>query len=130
MPSQFLLDTNAYYILFDPSCPSSYAALTAKLNYSGVVSFYISEITSMEIHSVLGKYRRKSDPQVQTCKRDIIDGNSHIQCSKTWRDPGRRRLSPNAYCTILAMLKDCEAGKGDIQATTIKVDSYPLYISW
>ncbi len=62
MPSQFLLDTNVYYILFDPLCPPSYAALTAKLNDKGVVSFYISEITSMEIHSVLGQYRKKSPP--------------------------------------------------------------------
>ena len=76
MPSPFLLDTNAYYRFFQHPRISAeteaYERLRQKITEESITSFYISEITSMEIHSVLGQYRREIKEQHERCTRKIM----------------------------------------------------------
>ncbi len=96
MPTPFLLDTNAYFRLFPSSRTQSeinvYNRLKQKIEEGSKISFYISEITSMEIHSVLGKYRR------------------------------REKMKPKVFRDMQKMISDIETRKGDIQATILKLD--------
>ena len=124
----FLLDTNSYYLLFQYPRHPSYQGLIAKLKSADVVSFYISELTSLEIHSVVGKYRRGSPMQSQFCDRRIIEGGKYVQCHNTWICPVRRKMKSKVYRDILKLISDIEAQKGDIQATVIKLDCHSIEI--
>ena len=124
MPSPFLLDTNAYFLIFrPPPKPQSYFRLIQKIGYGCQISFYIFEISSMEIHSVLGKYRRGVSPQRQQCNREIVVGSQTLKCSNTWTVPGRKKMKLKVFRGIQKMINDTEAARGDIQATVLKLDS-------
>ena len=122
MPKSFLLDTNAYFILFKRPKPSSYSRLTQKIGIGDELIFYISEITSMEIHSVLGKYRRGSPPQRQACNREIVDGSNIVKCSNTWFFRRRKKLSRKVFRDFQKLIFDIESKKGKIKATILKLD--------
>ena len=122
MPMPFLLDTNAYYLFFQFPKSPSYLRLTQKVKAGTKMSFYISEITSMEIHSVLGKYHRRSPRQLQQCKREIIVDGQTAKCSNTWIFPGRKRLKLKVFRDIRKMISDIETRRGDIQATMLKLN--------
>ena len=64
---------------------------------------YISEITSMEIHSVLGKYRRGSPRQLQLCDRQTVDTDSS-KC--TWISPVRKPLKPKIFRDLQKLIYD------------------------
>ena len=91
MPAPFLLDTNAYYLFFQNPRYASYVNFLNTFRFNGMVSFYISELTSLEIHSVLGKYRRGASRQLQTCNRITIEKNAQVQCNSTWISPKRKK---------------------------------------
>lgn len=123
MPAPFLLDTNAYYLFFDPNKPPAYHRLATKVTAGGVKSFYIPEIASLEIHSVVGKYSRGSRSQEQACTRDICTGNGVTKCSNTWVSPERKKMPRRLVHDIRKMIKDIEARRGTIQATVVRLDS-------
>lgn len=123
MPAPFLLDTNAYYLFFDPNRPPAYHRLATKVTTGGVKSFYIPEITSLEIHSVVGRYARGSQSQKQACTRDISKGEGVAKCSNLWVSPGRRKMTRGLVRDIRKMIEDIEAPRGLIQATVVRLDS-------
>jgi len=124
MPALFLLDTDVYYLLFEPDKPLSYTHLMQKIQIGTTISFYISEITSLEIHSVLGKRRRKpSKPQRHKCERQIIVGSQITRCSNTWILPSFKKLKPKVFREMQKLISDIEAQRGDIQATILKLES-------
>ena len=118
----FLLDTNAYFLLFEHPRPASYSRLVQHIGVGNTVSFYISEITSLEIHSVLGKYRRGSPAQRQQCKREIAVGDTVAQCSNTWIDRGQKKMKPKVFRAVQKLISDVEAQRGNIQATMLQLD--------
>ncbi len=122
MPAPFLLDTNTYYLFFQRPKSSSYARLAKKLKMGTEITFYISEITSMEIHSVLGKYRRGAPQQHQSCEREIIADSGKVMCSNIWIFPGRKKMKLKVFRDIQKMIADIEASRGSIQATVLKLD--------
>jgi len=122
MPAPFLLDTNNYCLFFQYPKPRSYFHLTQKIKVGAEIAFYISEITSMEIHSVLGKYRRGSPLQHQQCNREIIAGSNTAWCSNTWISPLRKKMRTKVFRNIREMIFDIEAQKGDVQATILKLE--------
>lgn len=123
MATPFLLDTNTYFLFFQPEPkPASYACLREKLKSSTGIFFYISEITSMEIHSVLGKYRRSIPRQAQKCNREISTSTGTVVCSNTWISPARKPLKLRAFRNIQKLIKDIEAQRGDIQATVFTLN--------
>ncbi|MBN1690121.1 MAG: hypothetical protein JW901_03775 [Dehalococcoidia bacterium] len=119
----FLLDTNTYFLFFQPEPkPTSYTCLREKLKSSTEISFYISEITSMEIHSVLGKYRRGSPRQAQKCNREISISTGTAVCPNTWISPARKPLKLRVFRNIQKLVKDIESQRGDIQATVLALN--------
>jgi hypothetical protein len=88
-----------------------------------VTSFFISEITSMEIHSVLGKYRRGSPRQRQACNRKILVAHAHGVCSNTWTSLEVKRMKPKVFRDIRKLISDIEHQRGDIQATVLPLDA-------
>ncbi len=122
MPAPYMLDTNAYYLFFDSSRPPEYHRLASKLTEGSVTSFYIPEIASMEIHSVIGKYARGSPSQKQDCKRSICTEDGMAMCSNTWVTPERRKMPRKLVHDIRKMIKDVEAQRGSIQATIVRLN--------
>lgn len=122
MPVPFLLDTNCYFLFFQRPKSPSYLRLTQKLKAGSEISFYIAELTSMEIHSVVGKYRRGAPSQRQQCERTIIIGNKTANCSNLWLSSGRGKMKPKVFRDIQKMIFDIEARKGDIQATILELE--------
>lgn len=118
MPSPYLLDTNAYVLFLQHPKPSACSRLERRLD-DGNISFYISEITSMEIHSVLGKYRRGSPRQLQLCDRQTVDKDSS-KC--TWINLGRKPLSAKLFRDLQKLIYDIESMRGEIQASVIPLD--------
>jgi len=123
MPSSFMLDTNAYSIFFKQEDPRLYSNLVRKIGSGEIISFYISEITSMEIHSVLGKYRRGVSRQLQQCERKIIMGNNIEKCSNIWLSCEKKRIKDKFFRAMQRLVSDIEAQKGNIQATILKLDN-------
>ena len=123
MPAPFLLDTNAYYLFFDPNRPAAYHRLATKVTTGGVKSFYIPEIASLEIHSVVGKYARGAQSQEQVCSRDIRKGDGVASCANTWVSLGRKKMARKLVRNTQKMIEDIEAARGLIQATVVRLDS-------
>jgi len=123
MASLYLLDTNAYFLIFQTPKTNPQINLEVKLFDADGLSFYISEITSLEIHSVLGKYSRGVSPQKCLCERNIIDGAHVVRCLKQWVVPGRKKMNPKVFRDIRKMILDIEGGRGDIKAEVLIVDS-------
>lgn len=120
---RFVLDTNSYYILFQKPEPQSYYNLRSKLSKEGIICFYISEITSMEIHSVLGKYRRGVSAQKQKCDRKIIENGVETICPNIWVTAGRKRMKSQEYKDIRKIINDIENQNGIIRAAILPLDS-------
>ncbi len=118
----YLLDTNSYFLFFQRPVPSSYSRLIQKLKTEAIVSFYISEITSMEIHSVLGKYRRGTQGQHQRCKRRILHNGEAMDCTNTWISPERKKMKRRVFLGFQKMISDIERKKGDIHAMILRLD--------
>ncbi len=76
----------------------------------------------MEIHSVLGKYRRGAAPQRQSCTREIVKGENVDRCSNIWIFRGRKKMKSKVFRDIRKMISDIEKGQGDIQATILKLN--------
>lgn len=123
MPSPFLLDTNAYFLFFQHPEPPALAELINKLKGGEQISFYISEITSMEIHSVLGKYRRGVQVQQLPCEREIVIDLNKSKCSNVWRTVEKKQLSFKVFKSMQKMVSDIENQRGDIQATILPLNS-------
>lgn len=129
MPAPFLLDTNAYARIFQnhntrtSEEKDAYDRLMQILHQDLIKAFYISEITSMEIHSVLGKYRRGILSQRQQCTREIAINGGNTRCNHIWISHGTRKMSQKLYQDMKKMTSDIEAQRGDIQATILALDS-------
>ena len=127
--SPYLLDTNAYFLFFKRTKKSSYYRLRNKLISNSTISFYISEITSMEIQSVLGKYRRGVQTQTQKCTRSIITNGDAKKCQNNWITYGRRTMKRKVYRGLQKIIKDIENYRGDIKAQVLKINHNTINIS-
>lgn len=117
MPQPFALDTNSYALLFQHPKTDAYYNLEKKIKIGEVLSFYIPEIVAMEIHSVLGKYRRGGvSAQKEACTRNIISEDKHVACSNICVTTPRPRMKPKIYKALQKLMKDIEGKAGDIQA--------------
>jgi hypothetical protein len=121
MPSLYLLDTNAYCLFFQHPKHACYERFTQRLSAGKTISFYMSEITSMEVHSVLGKWRRGRSVQKQSCLRHISLQGGMEKCSNMWTSIEIKRMRPMVYHDLLKLLADIQNQRGDIQATILKV---------
>ncbi len=129
MPLPYLLDTNAYSLFFQYPKSLSYYRLLKKIKIGAYSSFYISEITSMEIHSVLGKYRRGSPSQRQHCEREILINSIISKCTNVWMFHERKKMNKKLFRDFQKLIFDIEAQKGNIQATVLKLDQATIEIA-
>jgi len=125
---EYFLDTNSYFIFFQNPKTEQYDNLLKKIHLNGKTLFHISEITSLEIHSVLGKYRRGVQIQKQSCERNIFTLKGVDKCSNIWITKGRKKLKPKVYRDLQKMIFDIEAKKGFIQANVIKINTRSIEI--
>lgn len=123
----FLLDTNAYFLFFQPRKKPEYASLIKRIkSESDVISFYISEITSLEIHSVMGKYRRDVRSQSHLCKREIVTDELEKECRNVWVKHGNGRTNWQLFHGMRKLVSDVEARRGNVQATILNLDTVAM----
>jgi rRNA-processing protein FCF1 len=119
---EYLLDTNAYCLFFQNPVSRHLPNLHNVLIKGQVLKFLIPEVVSMEIHSVLGKYRRGGNPaQHAACDRQVLSQKSVVQCSHTCVFPSQRRMSGKLFRAFQKLIEDIEHQRGPIQATVIDV---------
>lgn len=117
MTIAYVLDTNAYALFFQTPKSEARNNLEQRLLSDGIISFYIPEIVSMEIHSVLGKYRRGgATEQQEQCSKQVINSDQIIACTHTCYLPARARMKPKIYKALVKILGDIEKKQGSIQA--------------
>lgn len=73
---------------------------------------YISEITKIEIYSVIGKYARGEQEQWQACSRQVE--KSGIKCKNKFYNPGRKRWSRKRVQTMKILVKDILEGNSKL----------------
>lgn len=116
MPVEFVLDTNAYASFFQFPRTKAYAALELKLRSDDKIKFALPEIVSMEIHSVIGKYRRGTSGDKVTCGRQILESQTLRSCSNICVYPKKSRMKAKVYKALLKLVNDIEEQNGDICA--------------
>ena len=120
MTVALMLDTNVYYLFFQSPKSSSYNNMENCLKDGETMEFFISEITSMEIHSVLGKHRRGIKAQKHRCARTIIDNEGKEKpCSNEWLAPGGKRLKRRLFHDLQKIISDFEKCTGNTKANVI-----------
>jgi predicted nucleic acid-binding protein len=122
-PAPYLLDTNIYALFFQKDKTNSYANLLDKIKSESEISFFIPEIVSMEIHSVLGKYRRGSAKVTQhSCTRDVIVDDKSQKCSHRWLSAAaENRINKKQFKNLRKLLDDIESGRDSIRAEILAV---------
>lgn len=100
---QYLLDTNAFWeVIISWKNGILSANLPNDLIQNQAYTFSISEITAMEIYSVLGKYLRGKQKQVILCNRTILDGTT---CSNQWVQAAEKKTSRHEGQAILHIIR-------------------------
>lgn len=91
MPKAYLLDTNAYYNLLRESREQQKGKSAFSVEMSKLVSgtLFISNITKIEIVSVLGKYARGNSGGFQRCTRCL--SKTGEACQNEWYSAPRAR---------------------------------------
>ncbi|MBL0386864.1 PIN domain-containing protein [Tumebacillus sp. ITR2] len=125
MVKSFLLDTNAYHLFFSMGSQDKKTKLESLLMKGGVVEFYLSEISAMEIYSVLGKDRRGIQQQVQLCTRNINSG----YCEQEWSTPGRKGIKNKMFKSLIKLVSDSLNASGGIRAKVISLDSEHISVA-
>ncbi len=117
----YLLDTNAYYLFYKWPYGLHYQNLKARTECEGKVDFYISMLTSLEIHSVIGKAFRGSPPQVIQCDR-TDHGDELVPCPHKWYYPGVPRLNRALLVDIRKLVKQVENATGHVKAHVLALN--------
>ncbi len=92
---KYLLDTNVFWDVIADWNSGTTSDLITDLRMDGKIDFCLSEISAMEIHSVLGKMLRGKPKEDVRCTRMIKDSGSYVRCHHIWisnelRPLGRR----------------------------------------
>lgn len=114
-----MLDTNTYYLLFERPKKHQHANLEKLIKNGQHTCFYISEITSMEIHSVLGKYQRCGGSQICKCERNVMKERETIQCGNSWIVPMKKKLNRRLFRDLQKIINDAESCNGAIRANVL-----------
>lgn len=122
MSSKFVLDTNAYALLFQTPKSDAYLRLEPHISTGEELKFLLPEIVSMEIHSVVGKYRRGgAKGGSEKCARQVVSGDTTITCGNTCLNPQRSRMSKTVFKGLQKLMDDIENGRGSIKAELIQL---------
>lgn len=116
MSQAYWLDTNAYLLLYQPKCAAVAAQrLVAKLLSGGIIQCSISEITSLELHSVLGKLSRARQSVPISCDRMAIGPSGSQSCPHRWIPPQKARIKQTVLKSLHKLIHDAEQERGTMQ---------------
>ena len=119
----FLLDTNAYALLLQGNPADADARLRARLSRGSYVEAIISEISSLEIHSVLGRMARGRLGGLHACERQVeIDGKI-VRCSHRWLQTEFKPLRPLELNRLRKAVRDAENAHGPLRLKIIGLES-------
>lgn len=123
----YVLDTNAYALLFQAPRSQAYINLERILLKDGVMSFYLPEIVSMEIHSVLGKFRRTGGKELrELCSRKVVGEVDIIACTHTCYTPAKPKMKQKVYKGLIKLVRDIESQSGNIKANIMPFSSQEM----
>lgn len=109
---KYLIDTNVFFellcVLAGKSVPGGYYDLSRI--QSG--ECYISEITEIEIESVIGKYSRGESGQWQACNRLIAADGS--KCTNCFYNPPRKKWNRKQIAAMKKLVKDILEGSSSV----------------
>lgn len=115
----YIFDTTAYFLFFQPKEEPARATLLSHIQMGGDIAFCISQISSMEIHSVLGKKCRRQPKQEQICDRTIHGNDGKQKCSNRWIFPGRQVMNKKLFQNMLYAIDNLEKGRTPNKKITI-----------
>jgi hypothetical protein len=120
---EHFLDTNAYAVLLCGSPPDADARLRARLFRGAYAEAAISELTSLEIHSVLGQLLRGCTGGLHSCDRNIEPVGGISQCSHRWIQRARKPLRSLELERLRKAIRDAESGHGPLRLSVIPLGS-------
>lgn len=130
MPAPYLLDTNAYALLLRRPKPESCVNLEGKIQTGADLTFFLPQMVSIEIHSVLGKYRRGGNKeQHEQCDRSVLSEHGNVRCAHTCVFPAQVRLKDKVFRDLQKLLRDIEEQRGTIKATVLPVGAAQFAIA-
>lgn len=120
----FALDTNSYALLFGDQSNSACVRLKGKISCDDGLSFYLPEIVAMEIHSVIGKYRRGGATQRhEPCIRQVVSTNGTDVCKNVCFTAARKRMPSKVFKALQKLMDDIENARGNIRATMLPLSN-------
>jgi hypothetical protein len=122
-PEIYFLDTNAYALLLRSSPSDADTRLRAKLSCGTYLTAVVSEITALEIHSVIGQLSRGQSGGFHLCDRQVEQSSGLSRCTQRWSQPSRRPLRPLEIDRLRKVIKDAENGHGPIRITVHPLES-------
>lgn len=102
----YILDTNAFWSVISDWNSNVSSPLISKLSQNEKISFYLPEISIMEIHSVLGKYIRGKKSEEIKCNRVIKTSTTQSNCLNIWVTPAKNKLSKREANNLIRLIKD------------------------
>jgi hypothetical protein len=99
------------------------ARLRSRLYRGSYFEAVISELTALEIHSVLGKLARGRSGGSHDCERYIASGGRLIQCSQRWVQHSLKPLRPLEFNRLRKAVHDVESGHGPIRVSVVLLES-------
>ena len=110
--NKYLIDTNAFWEIL-----CEIAGIPAKGKRFDIEEIkrgdcYISEITKVEIMSVMGKYARGEQAQWQLCNRVIKEDGT--RCTTRYFTPGRKRWKNKQTAAMRKLVKDILEGNSQV----------------
>lgn len=117
---KYLIDTNVFFELLCFFSARENSKNTFNIHKITSAECYISEITKIEIFSVIGKYARGRQRQEQICDRQI--DKTGKRCMRTYYDPGLKKWSGRQTGAMKKMVKDILEKNSPL----IKIDVLPV----
>ncbi len=103
---RYLLDTNAYFAILKYLAENN--RNNAKIENILKEECYISQLTQIEIISVIGQYARGHSKQVQTCHR--IHADTQEPCGATFVEAKRKKWSKQMIHDWMKLEKEISTG--------------------
>lgn len=123
---KYFLDTNAIWYFLESFTKNNQSALLEFLKKDTHYSFYASEISMLEIYSVLGKNGRGKSEQKILCQKEIINEQESRICNSNYIERGSKKLSNNVLQKFYKLIRDMEEGKGNIHILVEKITENTL----
>lgn len=123
MPREFLLDTNAFFNLLKESRETERGS-SVFASQMGILtggSMFISNVTKIEIISVLGKYARGRSGGFHKCTRPLSE-TGHL-CTNTWYVPPQAKWNRRKVNMWLQLINETLTGTSDL-VTVVRILSF------